>query len=83
MSMVMSFFNHALTKTSREAASQQCTRTMFLKDNDELLVHMVWSGTLRPPVRGHDVKKDITMLMRITNDTSVALTKGKGEFSKS
>jgi hypothetical protein len=37
----MSFFNHTLTKTSREAASNQCTRTEFLKDNDELLVHMV------------------------------------------
>jgi len=26
-------------------------------------------------------KKDIPMLMRITNDTPVALTKGTGEFS--
>jgi len=43
----------------------------------------VWSGTLRPPVRVHDVKKDISILMGITNDTSVALIKGQGEFSKS
>jgi len=76
MSMGMSFFNHALTKTIREAASNQCIQTKFLKDNDELLVHTVWSGTLRLPVRGYDVKKDIPMLMRITKDTSVTLTKG-------
>ncbi|MBW2001576.1 MAG: hypothetical protein JRI30_03555 [Deltaproteobacteria bacterium] len=63
MSMGMSFFNHALTKTSREAASHQCTRTKFLEDNDELLVHRVLSGTLMPNVRGHDVKKDIPMLI--------------------
>jgi len=57
--MGMSFFNHALTKTSREAASHQChstsswswakskdTLTKYLEDNDELLVHTVWSGTL-------------------------------------
>jgi len=79
----MSFFNHALTKTSREAASHQCTRTNTLEDNDELLVHTVSSGTLRLPVRGHDVKQDISILMRITNDTSVASRKGQGEFSKS
>jgi hypothetical protein len=41
MSMGMSFFNHALTKTSRKAASHQCTRTEFLEDNDEVLVHRV------------------------------------------
>jgi hypothetical protein len=33
--------------------------------------------------QGHDVKKDISMLMRLTKDTSVALRKGQGEFSKS
>jgi len=60
--MGMSFFNHALTKTNWEAASHQCTQTKFLEDNDELLVHTVWSGTLMPLVRGHDVKKDISML---------------------
>jgi hypothetical protein len=43
----------------------------------------VWSGTLRPPVRVHDVKKDISMLMGITNDTSVALSKSQRQFSKS
>jgi hypothetical protein len=80
MSMEMSFFNHALTKTSREAASHQCTRTKFLEDNDELLVHMVCSGTLRPYVRRHDVKKDIPMLIRLTKDTYVAFNKGQGEF---
>jgi len=37
--MGISFFNHALTKTSREAASHQRTRTKALEDNDELLVH--------------------------------------------
>ena len=63
MSMGMSFFNHALKKTSREAASHQCTRTKFLEDNDELLVHRVLSGTLMPNVRGHDVKKGIPMLI--------------------
>ena len=35
------------------------------------------------PVRGHDVKKDIPMLMRLTKDTSVAFNKGQGRFSKS
>ena len=44
MSMGMSFFNHALTKTSWEAASNRCIRTKFLKDNDELLVHMVYEA---------------------------------------
>jgi hypothetical protein len=29
------------------------------------------------------VKKDISMLMRITKDTSVVLSKGQVEFSKS
>jgi hypothetical protein len=38
---------------------------------------MVWSGTLMPPVRGHDVKKDIPMLMRLTKGTYVILNKGK------
>ena len=41
MSMGVSFFNHALIKTSREAASNQCTRTKALENIDELLVHMV------------------------------------------
>ena len=79
----MSFFNHALTKTSWEAASNRCTRTKFIEDNDELLVHMVCSGTLRPYVRGHDVKKDISMLIRLTKDTYVAFNKCQGEFLKS
>jgi len=40
-------------------------------------VHMVCSGTLRPYVRGHDVKKDISMLMRLTKDNYVAPNKGQ------
>jgi hypothetical protein len=39
------------------------------------------AGTLRPHVRGHDVKKDISMLMRLTKDNYVAFNKGQGEFS--
>jgi len=34
----------------------------------------------RPHVRGHDVKKDISMLMRLTKDNYVAFNKGQGEF---
>jgi len=34
------------------------------------------------PVRGHDVKKDIPMLMRLIKNTSVALKKGQEEFLK-
>jgi len=36
-----------------------------------------------PPVRGHDVKKDIPILMRLAEDTSVALTIVQEYFSKS
>jgi len=39
-------------------------------------------GTLMPPVRGHDVKKDIPMLMRLTKDTSLALPKRPGGVFK-
>jgi hypothetical protein len=46
---------------------------------------------LRPHVRGHDVnppafwrvKKDISMLMRLTKGNYVAFNKGQEEFSKS
>ncbi len=71
------FFYHALTKSSREAASNWRTRTKALEDNDELLVRTVCSGTLRPPVRGHEVKKDISMLMRLTKGNYLALSKGQ------
>jgi len=40
-----------------------------------LLVRTVWGGTLRPPVRGHEVKKDISMLMRLTKGNYLALSK--------
>ena len=33
--------------------------------------------------QGHDVKKDIPMLMHLTKDTSMTLSKGQGDFSKS
>jgi hypothetical protein len=41
------------------------------------------TGLTRLTVRGHDVKKDISMLMRLTKDNYVAFNKGQGEFSKS
>jgi len=63
MSMGMSFFDHALTKTSWEAVSNPRTRTNTLKTNTELIVRMVGSGTLRALIRGNDVKKDIPMLI--------------------
>ena len=31
----------------------------------------------RPPVRGHEVKKDISMLMRLTKGNYLALSKGQ------
>ena len=34
------------------------------------------------PVRGHEVKKGISMLMHFTKDTSVALSKSQEEFQR-
>jgi len=36
-----------------------------------------------PPVTGHGAKKDISMLMRLTRGTYVAVRKGHEQFSKS
>jgi len=76
--MEMSFFNHALTKTLRQTPINRGTRTTSH--------YLIWlwavgasinRGTLRPPVRGHDVKKDNPMLMPLTKDTFVTLSKGQ------
>jgi len=40
-SMGMSFFNYAITKTSRQAASNRSKQTKSLEDNNELLVRPV------------------------------------------
>jgi len=62
---------------------------VIYKRNDTLSMEMSFftscplTGGLRTRLCEGMIKKDISMLMRLTKDTSVALSKGQGEFSKS
>jgi hypothetical protein len=59
-----------------------CTSTSSLSAKNFVRVHRFEAAYQLDFVRSW-LKKDISMLMRLTKDTSVALRKGQGEFSKS